>query len=163
MIPRAAVAVIERRAPVPAVLLIRRAQRADDPWSGQWALPGGRSQANDVDLLATAVRETAEEIGLTLNRQQWTALPITAAGGHRGTPVPVAPFHRLLDVVPHELVADPREIAGIRWLDLAQLTDTSLRRTGPLPGGGDHHWEHLLVDGHPLWGFTWRVLTGRYG
>lgn len=163
MIPRAAVAVIERRTPVPAVLLIRRAQRADDPWSGQWALPGGRSHPEDADLLATAMRETAEEIGLTLDRHAWTALPVTTAGAHRGMPVPVAPFHRRLDEFSRDLTLDTREIASVRWLELAVLTDRTQRRHGPLPGGGDQPWDYLLVDGHPLWGFTWRVLTGRYG
>ncbi|MEP6687797.1 MAG: NUDIX domain-containing protein, partial [Gemmatimonadales bacterium] len=49
-----------------AVLLIRRADRAGDPWSGHMALPGGRREETDPDLVATAVRETFEEVGLSL-------------------------------------------------------------------------------------------------
>src|SRR3989449_11455827 len=49
------------------ILLIRRAERADDPWSGQIALPGGRYGAGDLDLEATAVRETREETGVDLS------------------------------------------------------------------------------------------------
>jgi 8-oxo-dGTP pyrophosphatase MutT (NUDIX family) len=45
-----------------AILLIRRSERAGDPWSGQMGLPGGRRDSSDRDLLATAVRET-EEVG----------------------------------------------------------------------------------------------------
>src|SRR2546421_732987 len=48
------------------LLLIRRAERPDDPWSGQIALPGGRQDPDDVDLLATAARETREETGVEL-------------------------------------------------------------------------------------------------
>ena len=49
------------------ILLIRRAERADDPWSGQIALPGGRYDVGDRDLFATAVRETREETGVDLS------------------------------------------------------------------------------------------------
>src|SRR3989449_5953433 len=45
---------------------IRGAERADDPWSGQVALPGGRHEPGDRDLLATAIRETQEETGVDL-------------------------------------------------------------------------------------------------
>ena len=48
------------------ILLIKRAERADDPWSGQIALPGGRYDVGDRDLEATAVRETREETGVDL-------------------------------------------------------------------------------------------------
>jgi len=48
-------------------LLIRRAERADDPWSGQVALPGGRYDPADADLLVTAIRETREETGVDLS------------------------------------------------------------------------------------------------
>ena len=46
------------------VLMIRRAERPGDPWSGHMAFPGGRSESQDADSLATALRETLEEVGL---------------------------------------------------------------------------------------------------
>ncbi len=48
------------------LLFIERARRAGDPWSGQMAFPGGRREAQDADVLATAVRETSEEVGIEL-------------------------------------------------------------------------------------------------
>ncbi|HEU4700285.1 MAG TPA: NUDIX domain-containing protein, partial [Gemmatimonadales bacterium] len=63
----AAVALVVTPAP-DSMLLIRRAERAGDPWSGHMALPGGRHSRGDADLAATAMRETAEEVGVRLDR-----------------------------------------------------------------------------------------------
>src|SRR5579863_6444108 len=49
------------------VLLIKRAERDGDPWSGHIALPGGRVQKQDESFKATAVRETREEVGVDLD------------------------------------------------------------------------------------------------
>src|SRR5438045_5900174 len=46
------------------ILLIKRAERAGDPWSGQIAFPGGRRDLRDRDLVGTAMRETREETGV---------------------------------------------------------------------------------------------------
>lgn len=155
MTPQAAVAVIEH---ADSVLLIRRPIRADDPWSGNWALPGGRRDAADADLLATARRELAEEVGLALDAEGWTPFAVQIAGLHRGLGVPVAPFHRRIPESP-TLVEDPREVAATRWLPLAELRDPARHRSGRVPGGGERDWPYLDLDGTPLWGFTWRVLT----
>lgn len=45
------------------VLLMRRARRGRNP--GQWAFPGGRAEPGE-DAETTALRETAEELGLPL-------------------------------------------------------------------------------------------------
>ncbi|MCA9764471.1 MAG: NUDIX domain-containing protein, partial [Gemmatimonadetes bacterium] len=57
---QAAVALLLVPAP-DRLLLIRRADRLGDPWSGHLALPGGRQEPADASLLETAIRETAEE------------------------------------------------------------------------------------------------------
>jgi len=63
---RAAVAMVLRFDPEPEVALMRRVTRADDRWSGQISLPGGGHESEDSDMIATAIRETREEIGLDL-------------------------------------------------------------------------------------------------
>ena len=50
--------VLQLRDQQPHMLLIQRAQRQGDPWSGHMALPGGRKDRQDPNGLATAIRET---------------------------------------------------------------------------------------------------------
>lgn len=64
---QASVSVIVRTADPVDVLFIKRARNPRDPWSGHMALPGGRREAHDDDLLATAIRETHEETGIELD------------------------------------------------------------------------------------------------
>lgn len=49
-------------------MLMRRSLSEGDRWSGQVCLPGGKEEAGDSDLVATARRETHEELGVELHR-----------------------------------------------------------------------------------------------
>ncbi len=153
----AAVALILASTPDPAVLLIQRPQHDGDPWAGQWALPGGRRQAGDVDDLATCIRETAEEVGIILERSALSqVLPIAQAGRHMGAAVAVAPFVFHLSEVPR-LVLSPREVARVRWLPLSDLRNHRRHAWATLGQDGQRR-PMILVDDHPLWGFTYHVL-----
>lgn len=158
----AAVAVIEVLDDEPAVLLIRRSLRADDPWSGQWALPGGRRQPGDADDLATCLREVEEEVGVKLVPAEClSALPMAEAGRHAGLSVAVAPFLFRLAQRP-VLRLDPGEVAHASWCPLATLGD--LRRHAWAVLGRDARLRPMIpLDGYPLWGFTYRVLCRHLG
>ena len=73
---QAAVAIILREASMDGaeqteVLFIQRAERPGDPWSGQMAFPGGHREDSDISLQAAAMRETNEEIGLSLDNADY--------------------------------------------------------------------------------------------
>ena len=67
---RSAVALIlQQRQQQTHVLMIKRAKREGDPWSGQMAFPGGHMEPEDRHGRDAAARETSEEIGLLLDER----------------------------------------------------------------------------------------------
>lgn len=157
--PSAAVAVVIAEAPEPSVLVMRRAEHPRDPWSGHWALPGGRCEPEDADLRATAVRETAEECGLHLaDSEATTRLPDSWAGRSVGRPVLVGAW-RFTIAAPRPLTLDPAEAAEARWLPVAELRDRARHQVAAVPGLPEHAPVPQFAFGAmPLWGFTYRLL-----
>lgn len=156
----AAVAIVCAREPQRSILLIRRAERESDPWSGHWSFPGGRRGPQDSDLLHTALRELEEECGIRLSPEFLeTALPATTAGRAVGRFLMVAPF---VFSVERELPAtpDPREAAEALWIPVSLLADLSLHSMQPVPGmPPERLFPAIPLHEVPLWGFTYRVLT----
>jgi len=141
------------------ILLIRRAERADDPWSSQIALPGGRYGAGDRDLEATAVRETREETGVDLSGAERLGVLDDL---HPRTPilppVVVRPFvfalARRVPLVPSD------EVQRAFWLPVRQLSEPGVRREVTLTlRGGPRTFPAYLVDEELIWGMTERILT----
>jgi 8-oxo-dGTP pyrophosphatase MutT (NUDIX family) len=110
------------------ILMIRRAEREGDPWSGHMAFPGGRMDKTDANGYEVAVRETAEEVGLILGVQDECIgrLSDLNARPHRGTfGMAVSPFVFRLD---REVTFTPNhEVAEVIWVPLEFLSDTDNR------------------------------------
>jgi 8-oxo-dGTP pyrophosphatase MutT (NUDIX family) len=164
MEPEAAVAIVQAGPTPGSILLIRRSEREDDSWSGHWSLPGGRRDPADHDLLHTALRELAEECGIRLTRDQVeSALSHTLARRKAGPYLLVAPF---LFRVERELstTLDPREAAGALWVPVGALLDPARHALRAVPGRpASMLFPCIELDGHPLWGFTYRLLTDWLG
>lgn len=152
---RAAVAVVLALEGAPRVLLMRRATREGDPWSGQVSLPGGSREPGDADLFATAVRETEEEVGVDLARDArylGRLAPLRARARGALLNMDVSPFVFALDreVVPR-INAEAEEAF---WLPLERAQRGEL----------DH--VHLYLDQKgasrelPAWRFEERVVWG---
>lgn len=161
----AAVAVVEwiHSAEESYFLVLKRAQRAGDPWAGQLAFPGGRVEPVDTSLFATCVRETWEECRLALSAAELVrTLPLCYAGRHHGHPVAVQAFYFQIHACP-DLILDPTEMEAFYWVrrqDFALPGSHAFRV--PLP---DMHQEFpgYAVGSQFLWGFTYGVLRDLVG
>lgn len=134
--------------------------RADDggQHGGQLGLPGGRPEPRDTDLLATALRETEEEVGLAP-----AAVDVVAALEPFATRVTGWLVYPFLGRVPADTAwrLQETEIVGILTPAARALADPAARSM--LPFSSLRFPEPLLVDGidvegHVLWGMTLRLL-----
>jgi 8-oxo-dGTP pyrophosphatase MutT (NUDIX family) len=157
---QASVALVLRARDPLELLLIKRAKSERDPWSGHMALPGGRRDPSDDDLMRTAVRETLEE----------TAVDLERGGRPLGRLEEIAPFSPTLPkltITPYVFgvpagvgarVAS-REVDRVYWVPLSELA-APLTRSAidiALPGG-TRSFPSFIVHGEHVWGLTYRIL-----
>ena len=140
----------------PGVIFTER--RADlRSHAGEISFPGGRVDPEDADLVATALREAEEEIGLepaAVDLQG--ALPPTStfATGYR-----IHPFVGLIPPLEDlDLTPSPDEVETVLALDLDVLErGYEIRRL--VRRGTAIHTPTYEVEGQPLiWGATARIL-----
>jgi len=154
----AAVAIILTPQP-DSILLIRRADRSGDPWSGHMALPGGRREPADSELAATAIRETAEEVGVQLRPQDLLgSLPDVIPRTPVLPPIAVRPFVFLLPERP-ALRLNP-EVAQASWVPLDYLLRPDTHHPVQLEvAGKSRQVQAYQLENAIVWGMTERILT----
>jgi 8-oxo-dGTP pyrophosphatase MutT (NUDIX family) len=158
--PDAAVAIVHARGAADSVLLMRRAEREADAWSGHWSFPGGRREPEDSDLLHTALRELEEECGIRLARERLgAALPAAVARRRVGRFLLVAPFVFHVDEE-QPVQLDPQEAVEAVWVPLSVLCDPARHALRPVPDlPAEVRFPAIDLNGVPLWGFTYRLIT----
>ncbi len=123
--------------------------------AGQVAFPGGRSEPEDGDALATALRESEEEIGL--DRSLVTPLGyldrFETISGFCITPV-------VAKIASHaRLYPAPDEVAEVFEVPLAFLLDpANLRRYTMEFRGHQRPMVEFVHAGHRIWGATAAML-----
>jgi len=153
---RAAVAVVLHGEPAPRVLLMKRAERAGDPWSGHISLPGGGYQASDGDLRVTAIRETHEELGIDLaGVRMLGSLAALHPRSSGPTGIEVTPLVFATDVA-LEPVCGPEALAAF-WLPLPLAASGALEGSYQVPGS-QLTFPSWTYEGHVIWGLTRRIL-----
>ena len=141
------------------LLFIRRAEYAEDPWSGQVAFPGGRHESEDESLERTAIRETWEETGIDL----------AASGAILGALDDVRPNTIVLPrvvvrpfvaaVSPDVEIRESGEVAEAFWVPLDALREESgWGETEVTAGGIARRVRGFQHGDHTVWGMTERVV-----
>lgn len=138
------------------VLLIRRSAQVTTH-KGQWALPGGRYEEEDPDLLTTALRETDEELGIPPH----LATPLGELPPHptSSSGFLIHPFVAHL-TGPLTLAPDPEEVAEVMLVPLAFFCDPDHCVMEELDDGAGKtvNRPSFRYGPHRIWGATAAIL-----
>ena len=158
---RAAVAIMVREGlAATEILMIRRATREGDPWSGHMGFPGGRRDPCDVCNFACVLRETEEEIGVDL--AEWGTclgeLSDVNTGWRKDRPeMLVTPFVFRVAELPK--LTPNYEVDDVVWVPLHFLIDHHNRE--PL----EWEWrdqkvgtDSYLYDTYRIWGLSLMMI-----
>ncbi len=142
----------------PTLMFTQRTAHLHDH-AGQISFPGGRVDAGDADRIATALRETQEETGLSPARVEIIGrLPdYDIPTGFRVTPVVgwVEP--------PFELNPDPFEVADVFEVPLGFFLDpANHQRHQDMKNGRVRYYYSMPYGGRNIWGATAGMLHTLY-
>ena len=136
----------------PSIIFTKRSTRLRNH-AGEISFPGGRYSLNDASLVETALRETREEIGLQLKREDIlgcltpTNTYTTKILIHPFVVVITKPFYPL---IPNEEVEEIIEIPVKRLVKSMEIDKEHTL--------GNREMYKFLIDGYLIWGATARIL-----
>lgn len=123
--------------------------------AGEISFPGGRRDDADADLIATALRETHEEVGLPPESVQ-------VIGALEPIPTIVSGYaiHPFVGIVPTNFrwIPSDREVAAVIDLPLASVAAGYGRRR-LVRRGAAIRTDTYVADDHMIWGATARIVS----
>ncbi len=125
---------------------------------GQVSFPGGKREEQDVDLIATAIREMEEEVGVSIPREN-------VIGALSSVYIPpsntlVTPIVGFLEGKP-SYTPDEREVAevlDVKWKDLRNLENAGFKKV-ILANGTWINMPAYYANGKEIWGGTARMIS----
>ena len=135
------------------ILLVKRATNAKDVWSGQIALPGGKSESEDLTLEATVERETFEETGIDLRSSKFLGvLKVVRSVLKHG--LLVLPFITLISNEP-KIRLNTVELESYFWVPCAKIRNSKGTILQPEVG----EVPAFILEKAVVWGITHEILT----
>lgn len=142
------------------LLMIKRAERVGDTWSGHMAFPGGRMDAADANSYATAMRECFEELGADIEphcEYIHRLHDVQATGGGAQLPLIVSPYIFHMTYTPD---FNPNyEVADVVWIPLEFFRQTGNRQYMEIAHAGlDYALPCFIYRGYTVWGMSLRMI-----
>lgn len=126
--------------------------------SGQVALPGGKVEPTDPDVIFTALREAEEEIGIDAGK-------VEVLGRLSDLYIPtsnflVSPVIGFLSDTPH-LIPEQKEVARIIRTEVQSIFQPQIKKRTHLEVGGGMRLDtpYFAIDGEVVWGATAMILS----
>ncbi|MFK7896899.1 MAG: CoA pyrophosphatase [Myxococcota bacterium] len=159
---QAAVAVVLReRAGTTEVLLIERALREGDPWSGHMAFPGGRIEPGDDSTRSAASRETFEEVGVALSEADYLGRVADRVGNPRIQSRLIISAHAFHLQADQDFVLEESEVQSAFWFPLLEMHAEERLVDYAVPQMPKVRFPGILVGEptrHIVWGLTYGFL-----
>lgn len=143
------------------ILMIRRAKKKGDPWSGDMAFPGGRfSTTKDNNIYETAIRELYEETGVEVKHglENIGRLSELLTRAHEKTaPMIITPFVFRINEIPD--FKTNNEVEELVWIPLSYFFNQRNRNTmevrrGKLKWG----FPGYIYDKKCIWGLSLSMI-----
>lgn len=137
---------------VPKILMTKKSDWLKEH-AGEISFPGGKLDKRDEDLLATALRETKEEINLKISREQVTGQlkPVTTLNSGFS----ITPFVAVLDKLPN--VQENLEVDSILHIPILPFLQTFAPDNDPQHRSIQEMYT-LTFKEHLVWGASARIL-----
>lgn len=151
------VPIVERKAGLRVLFTLRASHLPAH--AGQVSFPGGRTEKSDTDAVATALRETEEEVGLA---RDFVSVVGALDPYETGTGFAIKPIVGLVREG-FDLKPDTAEVAEIFEVPLRFLMDPmNHERQMRVWQGRERHFYAMTFDGHYIWGATAGMLVNLY-
>ena len=137
---------------IPVVIFTRRSSKLRNH-GGEISFPGGRMSSQDNSIIDTAIRETYEEIGLLVSKEN--ILGCLAPTNTFTTKILIFPFVVLITSNPGKLIPN-EEVEEIIEIPLERLVESLEIDTEH--SSTNYQMFKFLVEGHLIWGATARIL-----
>ena len=141
------------------ILLIKRAEHDKDPWSGDLGFPGGQIEVTDSSPRAAAERETWEEIGLQLKKENYLGQSDSLTGAYLS--IHISCFVYRVDINTEFKLNG--EVVSLFWIPIGTLLEPQRNQLLTFfYRGRDRQHPVIMLDewsSRPLWGITYRLIS----